>query len=92
MDLKEPKGLICQSCAIPMEKEDYFGTNADGSKNQEYCFFCFQNGEFTEPKITLEEMIDKVAGFMVNERNIEENKAKEIAKTSIPPLKRWQNK
>ena len=29
----------------------------DGSPNDEYCIDCFQNGEFTEPNITLNEMI-----------------------------------
>jgi len=32
---------ICQSCAMPMNKEEDFGTNADGSKNEEYCTHCF---------------------------------------------------
>lgn len=47
---------FCNSCGRPIVKADY-GTNADGSLNDEYCKDCFQNGEFTEPDITLEEMI-----------------------------------
>ncbi|MFA4967923.1 MAG: zinc ribbon domain-containing protein, partial [Candidatus Margulisiibacteriota bacterium] len=30
------KQSICQSCSMPMREEADFGTNADGSKNQEY--------------------------------------------------------
>ena len=44
---------FCNSCGRPIVKADY-GTNADGSLNDEYCKDCFQNGEFTEPDITLE--------------------------------------
>lgn len=37
---------ICQSCGLSLEQEELFGTNADGSKNDTYCKFCFQNGKF----------------------------------------------
>ena len=35
---------FCQSCAMPMTDEQ-FGTNADGSKNEDYCIYCFKDGE-----------------------------------------------
>ncbi len=39
---------FCQSCGIPMKKDPQGGgTNADGSKNEKYCSFCYQNGDFT---------------------------------------------
>ncbi|GAI16613.1 unnamed protein product, partial [marine sediment metagenome] len=41
----KPKGPFCQSCAMPMQKPDDFGTNADVSKNEEYCHYCFINVE-----------------------------------------------
>jgi hypothetical protein len=88
MQFKIPKGPFCQSCAMPMEKEGQFGTNADGSKNDEYCSYCFKNGKFTEPEITLPQMIAKVSRIM------SEMKMPEIligqVKTFIPKLKRWQ--
>lgn len=90
MEFEQPKGPFCQSCGMPMENEEVFGTNSDGSKNQEYCHYCFQNGEFTNTDITMKEMIDIVAGFMAKEMKMPENKAKEIAKNFIPQLKRWQ--
>lgn len=38
----------CQSCGIPLKKDPPGqGTNADGSKNNMYCGFCYVNGEFT---------------------------------------------
>ena len=59
---------FCNSCGRPIVKADY-GTNADGSLNDEYCKDCFQNGEFTEPDITLEEMIIRKTKEMM-ERSI----------------------
>ena len=31
---------FCQSCGMPLT-EDVLGTNADGSKNEDYCMYCY---------------------------------------------------
>ena len=37
----------CQRCGMmPLEKPEDFGTNADGSRNKDYCCFCYENGAF----------------------------------------------
>ena len=61
-ETKAAKKAICQSCGMPLYNEDDFGTNADNSKNEEYCVYCCQKGQFTDPDITMEEMITKIAG------------------------------
>lgn len=76
---------------MPIGKPEDFGTNSDGSKNRDYCKFCFQNGRFTDPNITIAQMIDKVAGFAA-QMKIPETQAKEMAKSSIPNLKRWRSR
>ncbi|PIP26163.1 MAG: transcriptional regulator [Candidatus Moranbacteria bacterium CG23_combo_of_CG06-09_8_20_14_all_40_16] len=88
MNTTQPQGSFCQSCAMPMAKPEDFGTNADGSQNQEYCHYCFQNGKFIEPNITMEQMIEKCAGIM---RQMKMPEAQiEQTKTFIPMLKRWK--
>ena len=38
----------CHSCGMPMKQDPQGGgTNADGSKNEIYCSYCYQNGDFT---------------------------------------------
>jgi len=49
---------------MPMEKPENFGINTDGSTNREYCCYCYKNGKFTEPDITMEEIIDKCMNIM----------------------------
>jgi len=49
---------------MPLQEPGDFGTNADGSKNEEYCHYCFLNGRYIEPDITKEQMIQKCAGIM----------------------------
>lgn len=88
MNATQLQGPFCQSCAMPMAKSENFGTNADGSQNQEYCGYCFQKGKFTEPNITMEQMIEKCAGIM---RQMKMPEAQiEQTKTFIPMLKRWR--
>jgi hypothetical protein len=72
-----------------MYKDEDFGKNADGSKNTEYCHFCFANGQFTDPSLTLGKQIDKMAS-MASKMNINEAKAREMAQSILPNLKRWK--
>ncbi len=58
---------FCQSCGMPLT-EDVLGTNADGSKNEDYCMYCYRDGKFLQD-CTMEEMIEHCAQFVgaVNE-------------------------
>ncbi len=85
----KPKGPYCQSCGMPLSKDKGGGgTNADGSKNAEYCSNCYRHGAFTEPSLTVDQMAEKVKGklkemyipsFLVN-----------YFTRDIPELKRWK--
>ena len=82
------EGKICQSCAMPLTSDDMFGTNADGSVNEDYCKWCYDKGEFLD-QCTMEEYIDKCAQFgeqagMTNEQ------MKEYCTKVFPTLKRWK--
>ncbi len=47
----------CQSCGMPLNKDvNGGGTNADGTKSNEYCSLCFNNGAFLHPDFSVEEM------------------------------------
>ena len=41
----EKEMKFCQSCGMPLT-DDVLGTNADGSKNEEYCMYCYKDGKF----------------------------------------------
>jgi len=86
------KKKFCQSCAMPMEKKDDFGVNADGSVNEEYCRYCFQNGKFTNPNITMEEMLE--IGLKGIDKNTDMSKPmkfmiKKMYPSQLKKLKRW---
>ena len=90
MEMKKPEGPFCQSCGMPMGRPEDFGTEADGGKSKDYCHYCFEKGKFTEPEITMEQMTEKVSYFLVKMEGMPEAMAKEISRTFIPRLKRWQ--
>jgi hypothetical protein len=36
----------CVACNMPLTKAEDFGTNSDGSRNEQYCCHCMQGGNF----------------------------------------------
>jgi len=87
--MEEPQVQICQSCGMPMQKNEDFGTNTDRSKNEEYCHFCYKDGTFTDKGITMEEKINKNVEI-ARKMGVPEEKAREMANNIIPKLKRWK--
>lgn len=83
------KQKICQSCGMPLQKEDDFGTDVGGSKSEEYCFHCFQNGRFLDEGITLQEKINVNMKFAV-QMGMSESEARKLALDVLPQLKRWK--
>lgn len=86
----QPQVSICQSCGMPMQNERDFGTNEDNSKNEEYCHFCFKNGDFTDSGITMEQKINQLVEIAVAQMNMTEMDAREMAEKILPTLKRWK--
>jgi len=85
--------VYCQSCGMPMAeaKEEDWGTNADGSRSTEYCSFCYKDGKFTEPNITLQEMIEKSAkGWSDYDPDVSYEKALAVCQEMLPKLSRWK--
>jgi len=81
----------CQSCGMPMgETDEMYGTELNGSKNTEYCKYCYDEGKFTDPDCTLEKMIEICTDIMVNEYNFAREDAKTQCVEGLPTLKRWK--
>lgn len=88
--MKNSNPVICQSCGMPMTNEEDFGTNSDGSKNAEYCRFCYQKGKYTDEGITMEQKIEKNVEI-AKKMGMSEERAKEMANNILPKLKRWRD-
>jgi hypothetical protein len=81
----------CQSCGMPLKKDSKGGgTNADGTRSQLYCSYCYENGTFKQSDWTASQMQEFAKG-----------KLKEMGfpgflaglfTMNIPKLERWRNK
>ena len=84
---------FCQSCGMPLTDEN-LGTNADGSKNEDYCTYCYKDGKFTQD-YTMDEMIEFCAQFVdeVNKnmpKPMTRDEYKDMMRQFFPTLKRWK--
>ena len=80
----------CQSCGMPLNQDEKGGgTYADGTKSKMYCSHCYENGKFTMPDLTAEQMKERVKekykayktpDFVAN-----------FFTRGIPKLERWKN-
>jgi hypothetical protein len=85
-----PVRNFCQSCGMPLDNPELSGTEKDGSPNSEYCKYCYQNGEFTHPDLTLDEMKKRMTKMLDKEKLPED--ILEAALSRLPNLKRWRKK
>lgn len=54
----------CQSCGMRFSSARFYGKNKDESNSNAFCEDCYQNGEFTEPELTLEQVKEKAKPFI----------------------------
>ena len=85
----ESTKAYCQSCAMPMEKPEDFATESDGSKNTDYCHYCYKSGAFTSTA-TMEQMIETCVPFAL-EAGVypTAETARAAMQGYFPTLKRW---
>lgn len=83
--------VFCQSCGMPLDDENFLGTNKDGSVNNDYCSYCFKDGEYTYD-CTMEEMIAVCAEHADKwVPPISKEEAVKQMRQFFPMLKRWKN-
>lgn len=80
---------ICQSCGMPITSNEQLGTNKDGSRNEDYCIYCYKDGEFID-KVTMEEYIEMCSKFG-SQAGMTNKEMKEYCKKLFPTLKRWKD-
>jgi AraC family transcriptional regulator len=87
---------FCQSCGMPLYSIDHHGTSKDGSRVEDYCQYCFQEGQFTSD-CTMEEMIQLCARYLKewnedSDRVYTKDEAIAQMRVQFPLLKRWARK
>lgn len=85
---------FCQSCGMPITEIELYGTNANGSLNDDYCIYCFRDGRFTED-LTMDQMIDHCLLYLdefnkESDERLDRNEARKQMLGFFPLLKRWK--
>lgn len=83
---------ICQSCSLPIETDEMRGTEKDGTKSLIYCQYCYVEGAYTNPDLTLSEMKEIVGDQIKSMKLPIELKTEmiELSEKLLPGLKRWE--
>ncbi|MFE3574047.1 effector binding domain-containing protein [Lysinibacillus sp. NPDC059133] len=79
----------CQSCGMPLVDEALLGTEKEGRKSEDYCTYCYEVGEFKQPNLTVEEMIE-ICVPQLKEDGMAEEEARQMLTSFLPSLKRWR--
>ncbi len=77
----------CQSCGMPMSRPELMGTEKDHSRSTIYCIYCYRDGEFSNPGMTLGEMRENV-----REQLRKSNASETVISATVerlPNLSRW---
>ena len=82
---------MCQSCGMMIEDPEDYGTESDGSKNEEYCIHCYKKGKFTFNG-SLDEFIEKQIEFSTRVLGISPAEAEMDLNMKLPTLNRWSER
>ena len=80
---------ICQSCGMPITSKEQLGINKDGSINNDYCKYCYKDGDFID-KVSMEEYIEMCSQYG-SQAGMSNEEMKDYCTKLFPTLKRWKN-
>ncbi|MDY3248813.1 MAG: zinc ribbon domain-containing protein [Candidatus Choladocola sp.] len=86
--LGSPRQLICQCCGMPLSEDSFISREADGSYNEDYCKWCFANGEFAYQ--SKDSLIDYLVGHMPNPENLKDEERRIQYDLYLSQLKHWK--
>ncbi len=86
--LGEERRQVCQCCGMPLD-DSLLGRNADKTLNDDFCKWCYADGEYTYDDMDdlLEICVKHMAGA-----GFSEEQAREYMKGLLPTLDYWKNR
>ena len=86
--LGSPRQLICQCCGMPLNEDAFISREKDGSYNEDYCKWCYTNGEFVYK--TKEHLLDFLINSIPNPENINADERRNQFDLYLSQLKHWK--
>lgn len=86
--LGAPRQFICQCCGMPLNEDDSISREADGSYNEDYCKWCYANGEFAYQ--TKQALLDFLLSHMPAPKDGTEEERRRQFDLYLSQLKHWK--
>ena len=86
--LGSPRALSCQCCGLPLNEDALISREKDGSFQEEYCKWCYADGEFVYPSKA--PLLDYLVSHMPNPDNLPEEELRQLYDARLSGLKHWK--
>ncbi len=86
--LGEPRQLVCQCCGMPMNEDSVISRETDGSFNEDYCRWCYANGEFVYT--SRDSLLDFLVEHMPDPEQTDAGERRRQFDSYLSQLKHWK--
>ncbi len=86
--LGSPRQLVCQCCGMPLNDDGMISREPDGSFNEDYCTWCYTNGEFAYK--SKDALLEFLLGHMPNPENQPDSQRRSQYDGYLSQLKHWK--
>ena len=86
--LGSPRQLVCQCCGMPLNDDGMISREPDGSFNEDYCTWCYTNGEFAYK--SKDALLEFLLGHMPNPENQPDSQRRREYDGYLSQLKHWK--
>jgi len=86
--LGSPRQLICQCCGMPLNEDSMISKEADGSFNEDYCKWCYNDGRFAYD--SKDSLLDFLISHMPNPESLPDDQRRMQYDGYLSQLKHWK--
>ena len=86
--LGSPRQLVCQCCDMPLNEDSMISKEADGSVNEDYCKWCYNDGRFAYD--SRDSLLDFLISHMPNPENLPDDQRRMQYDGYLSQLKHWK--
>ena len=86
--LGSPRQLVCQCCGMPLNEDSMISKEADGSFNEDYCKWCYNDGRFVYD--SKDSLLDFLISHMPNPENLPDDQRRMQYDGYLSQLKHWK--
>ena len=86
--LGSPRALFCQCCGMPLSEDGFISREPDGSFNEDYCKWCYDQGHFAYA--SKDQLIDFLLSHFPNPDGASEAERRKQLDGLLSQLKHWK--